>query len=1131
MKKNFDLWVYSHPTLKKLIMELKIAFFIIVISVSNVFATPTYSQVAKVSLNMENKSLEQVMDEIEHQTEFYFIFNQKQIDVNRVVNIDAENELITDVLPELFTGTNVNYVILDRKILLTTDPLENELLSIASGTESQQNRVTGIVTEKDGTPLPGVNVVVTGTTQGTITDIAGKYSIEVPQGAKSLIFSFVGMEPQEITIGTLTQINVTLVESAIGLKEVLVVGYGTQKKVTSTGAIASALGNDIKTSPTTNVTNNLAGRIPGLTSVTRSGQPGADASTLLIRGSNTLGNNSPLVVVDGIAGRDFARLNPEDIESITVLKDASAAIYGAQAANGVILVTTKRGEMGKTKISLNVGGGANQPTRIPNMADAATYATMMNEHLYYVDPSKGRNQKYSNDDITKYRDGSDPWGHPNTDWFAAALKQWSKQDNADLTITGGSEALKYYVSGATKFTDAYYKNSANNYEQYNFRSNLDGKINEYITVSVDVAASQEVYNNPGYGGGVGGVWRSLLRGIPTRPAYYPSGEPGPDLEFGDQPVVTTTDATGYNKSVWDRLETNARIVVKVPWVEGLSIQGNASYDKNVNLSKQFQKPWYLYSWDGNADHILSGPNIKGISSAQLTESTTNQHTATMNVFATYEHIFLKTHTMRVMLGTERQSGFSDYFTAFRRNYISTAIDQLFAGASDKYMTNNGLASQSKRANYFGRINYDYNKKYLLEALFRYDGSYIFAPGKRFGFFPGISAGWRISEENFWKDNIQFFNDVKLRASWGQTGNDRIAEYQYLSSYGFMSQVYTFGLANDEKMIYELRVPNPNITWEVANQANIGFDVLLFNNKLSVSADYFNNIRSQILIQRNASVPNSAGLTLPPENIGKVQNRGFEGVIGYHSQAGDFEYNLSVNGSYSKNKIVFWDETPGIPEYQQSTGKPMGSALYYQAIGIFKDQAAVDAYPHWAGAQPGDVIFKDVNLDGKIDGLDRVMDEHNSVPRFTGGLNISLKYKNFDLAILFQGAMGAKMYIKPESGILGNYYQEFADNRWTPENTNASYPRTFDGDTYYWRSQANTFWLRSSDYIRLKSMELGYNLPLRRKMGIEALRLYLNGSNLLTLDKAKIVDPESDPSGLGLPYPLQRVLNIGATLTF
>src|SRR5450759_461793 len=238
------------------------------------------------------------------------------------------------------------------------------------------------------------------------------------------------------------------------------------------------------------------------------------------------------------------------------------------------------------------------------MADAATYATMMNEHLYYVDPSKGRNQKYSNDDITKYRDGSDPWGHPNTDWFAAALKQWSKQDNADLTITGGSEALKYYVSGATKFTDAYYKNSANNYEQYNFRSNLDGKINEYITVSVDVAASQEVYNNPGYGGGVGGVWRSLLRGIPTRPAYYPSGEPGPDLEFGDQPVVTTTDATGYNKSVWDRLETNARIVVKVPWVEGLSIQGNASYDKNVNLSKQFQKPWYLYSWDGNADHIL-----------------------------------------------------------------------------------------------------------------------------------------------------------------------------------------------------------------------------------------------------------------------------------------------------------------------------------------------------------------------------------------------------------------------------------------------------------------------------------------------------------------------------------------------
>ena len=1017
-----------------------------------------------------------------------------------------------------------NYQILKRLLLLII-----AVSSINYG-YAQTKTVSGKVTSsEDGTPIPGVNILVKNTNTGAVTDVNGDYTISVEENA-ILVFSSIAFTTQEVAVAGRSVIDLGLAEDVRSLEEIVVVGYGEQKKATATGSVSSVKGDEIRRSPATNLTNNLAGRIPGLTSITRSGQPGADGSTLLIRGSNTLGNNSPLVVVDGIAGRDFARLNPADIESITVLKDASAAIYGAQAANGVIMVTTKRGESGKAKISLNVGGGFNQPTRIPDMADAATYATIINELFYYKNESLGRNQKYSDDDITKYRDGSDPWGHPNTDWFAETLRPWAKEHNADLTISGGTEALKYYVSGAAKFTDAYYKNSANNYKQYNFRSNLDGKINEYVTVSVDVAASQEVYNNPGYGGGVGGTWRSLMRGIPVRPAFYPSGEPGPDLEFGDQPVVTTTDATGYNKSVWDKLQTNARVLVTVPWVKGLTIQGNASYDKHVNLSKQFQKPWILYSWDGGADHKLTAAT-KGISNAMLTESTINRHIATVNVFATFERTLMEKHGLKVMLGTERQSGFSDNFTAFRRNYISTTIDQLFAGASDKYMTNNGSASQYMRANYFGRINYDYDQKYLLEALFRYDGSYIFAPGKQFGFFPGISAGWRISEENFWKENIQLFNDVKFRASWGQTGNDRIDEYQYISSYGFLSQVYTFGGTNDQKMIYESRVANTDVTWEVATQRNIGLDAVLLNNKLSISADFFTNLRSNILWKRNASVPNSSGLILPYENIGKVSNKGFEGVISYRDNIGDFRYNVSFNGSYSKNSIDFWDEAPGAPVWQQSTGHPMNTNLYYEAIGIFNDQTDVDSYPHWAGARPGDVIFKDYNNDGIINGLDRVQNDYNAVPRFTGGLIINLQYKNFDLAVLFQGAKGAQMYIKPESGIIGNYYQEFADNRWTPENTNASYPRTFDGDNEYWRSQANTFWLRSSDYIRLKNMELGYNLPLNQKRGIKSLRFYVNGSNLLLLDKAKIVDPESDPGGLGLPYPLQRVLNIGFTVTF
>ncbi|NJK97650.1 MAG: TonB-dependent receptor [Bacteroidales bacterium] len=398
------------------------------------------------------------------------------------------------------------------------------------------------------------------------------------------------------------------------------------------------------------------------------------------------------------------------------------------------------------------------------------------------------------------------------------------------------------------------------------------------------------------------------------------------------------------------------------------------------------------------------------------------------------------HNIKVMAGTERQSGTEDIFSAFRKNYISGAIDQLFAGASDQYMTNDGYAKQNARMNYFGRVNYDLRQKYMLEFVWRYDGSYMFATGKQFGFFPGISAGWRVSEENFWKNNLAFFDDFKIRGSWGQTGNDRISEYQYLSSYGFTSNrsyVYN-GIEN--KLLNETKIPNPNVTWEVANQANIGFDAFFFNNKLSFSGDYFYNRRTQILIKRNASVPSSTGLTLPPENIGKVDNKGFEAVIGYHNQIGDFKYDVSVNGSYSKNKIIYWDETPGRPEYQQSTGKPMppdpnnpDGNMYYEAIGIFKDQAAIDAYPHWAGAQPGDIIFKDVNNDDVIDGLDRVRSEKNNMPRFTGGLSVNLQYKQFDLAMLFQGATGAQQYVSAESGEIGNYYKDFADNRWTPEN--------------------------------------------------------------------------------------------------
>ncbi len=1008
----------------------------------------------------------------------------------------------------------------------------------------QQVKVTGTITDAStGQPMPGVNVQVKGTTAGAISDADGKFTLNANDANATLIFSFIGYVTQEIPLAGQTTISVALAAEVSQLSEVVVVGYGTQKKATLTGSVSSVNGADLKQSPTTNLTNSLVGRLPGITAQQKSGEPGYDNTTITIRGANTLGDNSPLIVVDGIPHRSLDRLDPSDIESFTVLKDASAAIYGTQAANGVILVTTKRGTIGKPTITLNLNSGYNQPTVIPKMADGATYATMLNEVAYYSNPSGGMNQQFSTDDIQKFKDGSDPWGHPNTDWFKSVFKPWSKQNYENLSVSGGTESMKYYLSLGSKYEDAYYKNSATYFRQYDFRSNIDGKISDNISIAFDVAGRQENRHFPTVG--AGDIFRMLMRGKPNMPAYWPDGNPGPDIEYGFNPAVTVTSATGTDDNKLYVLNSNLKLNVKIPWVKGLSVQANGSIDKAFNYRKVFQTPWYLYTWDG-VTRDASGTPItvkgkRGLDAPQLTEYysdgySNNGNKLTLNAYATYETLIGERNNLKVLLGTESQKGQNDYLTAFRKNYVTSAIPQLFAGAADTYMTNNGWADQNARLSYFGRINYDYSQKYLVELIMRYDGSYMFKPGKQFGFFPGVSLGWRISDENFWKDNIAFISDFKLRASWGQTGNDRVyynnqlKEYQYLSTYSFDSQDYVYGQNVNNKMLYENVVPNPDVTWEIANQSNIGFNATLLNKKLTVEADFFYNLRSRILWQASAIVPATTGMTLPPQNIGKVSNRGFEYVITYHGISGNFGYDLSLNGSYAKNKIDFTFDTPGIPEYQKAQGKPMNAGLNYVAIGIFKDPAAIAAYPHWAGAQPGDIIFEDVNKDGVIDGLDRVRDSRNNMPRFIGGFNANLYYKQFDVSLLFQGAAGAIVYLGVESGDIGNYYKEFADKRWTPTNTDATWPRAWNRDNEYWRNQGNTFWQFSTDYVRLKSMEIGYTLPsgVDEKLGISKLRVYVSGQNLITLDKIHLIDPEVDA---GTSYPLQRVVNLGVTLTF
>lgn len=1005
----------------------------------------------------------------------------------------------------------------------------------------QENTVSGLVSEEaTGETLPGVNVAIKGTTMGTATDASGEYSLRVRSSSDTLVFSFVGYQTEEIPIDGRTTIDVSLARQAVMGGDILVVGYGTQEKATSTGSISAVGGEDMDKMPSINTSNSLQGRMPGLVAVTPMGEPGNDNSTLRIRGVNTLGDNSPLIVVDGIPNRSLSRIDPATIDDITVLKDASAAIYGSQAANGVILVTTKRGVEGKPEIRVNLNQGWNSPTVLPDMADAASYAQMINEiKMYNNEPAK-----YSQEDIEKYRTGSNPWTHPNTDWFDATIKPWSPQRNANISLSGGSERVQYFTSLGYKYQDGIFYNSATNYSQLNLRNNLDATVTDDIQISLDIAARQEDRNYPGKrGNGALDTWWALNRQYPYLPAYWPTGEPGPDVEYGQNPVLTTTDATGYANNKRYVLETNLTFDINIPWVEGLSVTANVNADKNIDNNKQFTKPWYVYTWDGETRDENDTPVLqrgkRGVSEPRLSQSMSDGTRTTVKALVDYKTTIGGVNNISTLLGWERIEGESMNFNAFRRYFNSTVIDEMFAGG-DRQKDNGGASSYEARMSYFGRFNYDYDSKYLAEFLFRYDGSYIFPEDGRWGFFPGVSLGWQVSEEEFWNEN-GLVNYFKIRGSWGETGNDRIAPYQYLETYGY-SGTYIFNGDVPGKTLNQLRTPNPDITWEVSNQKNIGFDAELLDGKISFTADYFHNLRSNILWWRNASVPQSTGLSLPQENIAEVANRGFEFELGYSDQIDDFNYSVSVNGSHSKNEIKFWDEPPGAPEYQKSTGHPMNSGLYYNAIGIFSDQEEVDSYPHWDNARPGDIIFEDVNGDGEINGDDRIRIDKSDIPTFTGGLNIDLGYRGFDASILIQGAAGAARAFREFSGEAGNFRMDNFNGRWTPDNTDASKPRTWNRSKEYWMTDGapnNTYWVRDTDYARLKSLNIGYTLPQRfnEGLGISSLRVYVSGQNLYTITGLKDFDPESpsqSPSSIWVNsqvYPLNKTYNFGVSLTF
>ena len=1012
-----------------------------------------------------------------------------------------------------------------------------------------QQRVTGKITSGNS-PVVGATVTVKNTTTATQTDQGGNFSIDAPANS-TLVISSIGFATQEVSVGNRSSINVGLQRSEAELEQVVVVGYGTQKKSTLTGSVSTVSGTEVAKSPSPNVANSLQGRLPGLIANQRTGTPGRDNPDIVIRGGGTippagsgfgdyLTYNAPLIVIDGVPRGDMGKLNPQDIESFSVLKDGSAAIYGAAGANGVILVTTKSGSRGKADFSFSYNYAINNPTKVPDVLDAPTFADVYNEGAYYRtrrnaneigNPAYWSNPQYKTDQIQKMRDGSDPILNPNTDWVGLTLHD-SYVKNMNLQVNGGSDRVRYLLSfGSLQQNGNFYGNTML-YKQYNARAKMDIELVRNLTVGANINA---IFKNGDYpaGGNNGNInWTNILGANPTIVGKYPNGLLGPG-RLGQSSLLN--DQRGYVRNNSTPIYSTFTASYAVPFVQGLKFDASFNYDFGSDFNKDWAIPYYYYEYNVGTQQYDKKQGT-GLSNAQLTDNYFRWNNRLTNIRATYDKTFMSDHHILVMLGYEQSQYKNTSASATRRNFLSPAIDQLNQGsqaAADQGV--GGSAFSSATNNYFGRVNYDFKSKYLFEFLFRYDGFWNFPENDRYGFFPGASIGWRLSEEDFFQNALPFVNQLKIRATYGEVGNNRFSSdknFAFLQSY-FIGQNYVFGTA-DAPGIYSSILSNPTFTWERARKLDFGLESVLWNGKLGIDFTYWLQKRTDILATRNLSIPNTFGFPqLPPENFGEVNSHGVELILSTRGNiVNNLTYKVSGNLAYNNSEVIFLDEVPPARDYQKIQGKPAFTGLYYKADGIFHSQAELDKYPHDANTRIGDIRIVDLDGDGKIDDNDRYRVPYTSIPKYVFGLNSDFQFKNFDLNIFFQGQAGVRNYDGNAAALGGTDFTNAlvwrAEDRWTEANPNGSKPRA---DAY--QRGNTTFFLFDGSFVRLKTIELGYNLPasiLTKTRVFKNIRVYASGFNVATWAKeVKFADPEFN--GGYFNYPPSRIINFGATVKF
>ncbi len=1011
--------------------------------------------------------------------------------------------------------------LMDEVINSSTNTIANNGKSITE-TElapAQQHEIKGNVTDSNGAPLPGASVVEKGTTNGVQTDFDGNFTLSVANANVTLVISYMGFTTKEIAVNGQSTINLQLEESASALDEVVIVGYGTQKKVNLTGSVATVSGETLESRPITSVSAALAGLLPGVSVNQQTGRPGADGASIRIRGTGTLNQASPMVLIDGVEG-SLNDVQANDIASISVLKDAaSAAIYGSKAANGVILITTKSGKSGEPTVSYTTDVGWQRPTELPEYLGSYDYARLYNEALV----NNGKSPKFTDNDIELFRNGTDPFGHPDTDWQDLLYQGSGFLITNNVGVSGGSEFTKYRASINHQKQEGIILYTGKN--EYNGRVNLTVTPKKWLTTNMNLSYTQmdrEEPNNAYVGGGLDQIIRQANRIAPWIPYKNEDGTYGTISDGNPIAWMDMGPQINYLRKTFVGIGS-----IQADIFEGFNIKALISHrnlnEANSEMNKENQ-------YNPNKYH---GPTKL---SEVINTSTRNTFDLTANYFNTFNDV----HNLAVLAGYHSESYNFKQTTAYRENFPSTELPNLNAGSSSG-MRNSGYTRELNMVSFFGRINYDYMGRYLFEANVRSDASSRFAEDNRVGVFPSFSAGWRISEEPFFENAKNTINDLKVRASWGQLGNqDALNDYYPTiptlglgADYPFNSTIQPGAAVSSAK--------NAALIWEKTITYGIGVDARLFS-KIDVTIDLYKKLTEGIIMEVPA--PNEFALGGFFDNVGKLDNKGIEVSANYRDTFGEVDFSFGGNVAYNKNELVQLAGTNQLIGGRQirRLGESLDSWYGYKTDGLHQSQADIDAYPsntiYGNQIKPGDLRYVDSNGDGQVDADDRVL-LGNSTPNFNFGFNMSVGFMNFDLQALFQGATGGKGYMDFDAvgAVNGDGQKPSAIwlDRWTPENTNTSVPRLIDGINGPSMPQNSTtsYWLRSTDYLRMKNLQLGYTIPSETldNWGIKKLRFYYSAQNLFTVSNyLKGWDPEA-PSGRGSSYPVVMTNSLGVNLTF